>query len=89
MLGADLAIVVRVRNSKGDIIDKMSQRYELRTTPEQLEQTKAGQVIFYRQPELPAGVNTLETVVRDGLANKASVRFTTVGVPRPIRIECA
>jgi VWFA-related protein len=80
-LGADLAIVVRVRNSKGDIIDKMSQRYELRTTPEQLEQTKAGLVIFYRQPELPAGVHTLETVVRDGLANKASVRFTTVEIP--------
>jgi hypothetical protein len=80
-LGADLAIVIRVRNPQGEVIDKMSQRYELRTTPEQLEPTKAGRIIFYRQPDLPAGVYSIETVVRDALADKSSVRFTTVEVP--------
>jgi VWFA-related protein len=80
-LAADLAIVVRVRNASGEIVDKMSQRYELRTTPAELERTKAGEIIFYRQPDLPTGLFTIETVVRDAVSNKASVRFTTVEAP--------
>jgi VWFA-related protein len=80
-LGADLSVVVRIRNAAGEIVDKMSQHYELRTPPDQLERTKAGEIIFYRQPELPPGLHTIETVVRDGLSKKASVRFTTVEIP--------
>ena len=38
-------------------------------------------MIFYRQPDLPPGVYTMETVVYDALAQKASVRFSTVEKP--------
>ena len=77
---SDVAIVVRIRNENGDLVDKMSQRYELTATAEQLPRAKSGEVIFYRQPDLPPGVYTAETVVRDALAETASVRFTTVEV---------
>jgi VWFA-related protein len=80
-LGADVTILARVKKGSGEIIDKMSQHYELRTTPEQLEATRSGEIIFYRQPQLEPGVYTVETIVRDGLTNKASVRFNTVEVP--------
>jgi hypothetical protein len=38
-------------------------------------------VIFYREPELPAGVYTMETVVHDAPSGKSSVRLSTVEVP--------
>jgi VWFA-related protein len=79
----DAAVVVRIRNDAGEIVDKMSQRYELRVAPDQLERAKGGEIIFYREPELPPGLYTVETVVLDALAKKASVRFTTVEKPAP------
>ena len=77
----DVAVVVRFRNDAGDIIDKMSQRYELRAASDQLERAKTGEITFYREPELPPGIYTMETVVRDALAGQASVRFTTIEKP--------
>lgn len=79
--GTDVTILTRVKNTAGEVVDKMSQRYELRAASHQLEATKRGEIIFYRQPELDPGVYTFETIVRDALANRSSVRFTTVEVP--------
>src|SRR5688500_15383333 len=59
----------------------MSQRYELTGPLADLERAKSGEVIFYRQPDLPPGVYQMETVVYDALAKKASVRFATVEKP--------
>ncbi len=39
-------------------------------------------MIFYREPELPAGVYTMETVVFDLPSGKSSVRLSTVEVTR-------
>jgi hypothetical protein len=39
-------------------------------------------VIFYREPELSPGVYTMETVVYDAPSGKASVRLSTVEVPK-------
>ncbi len=63
------------------VIDKVSQRYQVAGPIEKLDQAKNGQVVFYRQPELPPGFYTMETVVYDALAKKASVRFTTIEQP--------
>ena len=38
-------------------------------------------VLFYREPVLPPGVYTMETVVYDNPSKKASVRYSTVQVP--------
>ena len=47
-----------------------------------MESAKQGEVIFYREPELPAGVYTMETVVYDLPSAKSSVRLATVEVTR-------
>ena len=39
-------------------------------------------MLFYREPELPPGVYTMETIVYDGPTAKASVRYATVEVPK-------
>ena len=58
----------------------MSQHYEMAGGPEQLEIAKNSDVIFYREPILPPGVYTMETIVFDNPSKKASVRFATVEV---------
>jgi VWFA-related protein len=78
---ADATVLVRFTDDSGTVIDKMSQRYELKTTAEGIDRARQGEVIFYRQPELPTGVYRMETVVYDALAKKASVRFSTVEKP--------
>ena len=54
-----------------------------------LERAKQGDVIFYREPELPPGVYTMETVVYDAPSGKSSVRLSTVEVPRDRPPSCA
>ena len=40
-----------------------------------------GEILFYRQPDLPPGVYSLETVVQDVVAQRASARLSTLTVP--------
>ncbi len=75
---ADAIVLVRLKNDGGEVIDKMSQRYELQGAIEQIDRAKVGEVIFYRQPDLPPGVYQMETIVYDALSKKASVRYTTI-----------
>ena len=41
----------------------------------------SGQVMFYRQPELPPGVYALEVIVHDAMVDRASARLSTLTVP--------
>jgi VWFA-related protein len=82
-LHADFTVVVRFRGQADEIVRKASQHYEFDGTAEQVESMKKGEVLFYRQVELPPGVYTMETVVFDAVANRASVRFSTVEQPKP------
>ncbi|HEX7085100.1 MAG TPA: VWA domain-containing protein [Vicinamibacterales bacterium] len=78
---ADFTVLVRFRDGKDQIVRKLSQHYALNTPADKLEEIKAGQVLFFRQPELDPGVYGMETVVYDAIGTRASVRFSTVEVP--------
>jgi hypothetical protein len=78
---SDFTVLVRFSDGAKQVIDKVSQRYQVAGPIEKLDQAKNGQVVFYRQPELPPGFYTMETVVYDALAKKASVRFATIEQP--------
>ena len=56
-------------------------QYVLTGTAAEVEAAKQGEILFYRQPELPPGVYTLEAIVYDALADRASARISTVTVP--------
>jgi len=77
---SDFAIITRFVDSQGKVVRKVSQHYEMAGGPEQLEIAKNSDVIFYREPVLPPGVYTMETIVFDNPTKKASVRFATVEV---------
>ena len=77
-LRADFTVLVRFRNQANEIVRKVSQQYQFEGTGEQVESMKQGEVLFYRQVELPAGVYTMETVVFDAIGERASVRLSTI-----------
>jgi VWFA-related protein len=74
MYRADLSVVVRVKNEAKQEVDRLSQHYLLSVPAANLEAARKGEVLFYREAELPAGKYTLEAVAYDAMAGKASVR---------------
>lgn len=77
---ADFMVLVRVKDAAGTVIEKMSQRYELQVPVDQMANSKGGEVLFYREAVLGPANYSLETVVYDAFANKASVRLSTLDV---------
>ena len=79
---SDFAMLVRFLDQQNQVVRKVSQHYEVNGPIGDIERAKQGEVLFYREPELPPGVYTMETVVYDAPSGKSSVRFSTVEVPQ-------
>ena len=79
---SDFAVLVRFLDPQNQVVRKVSQHYEVKGPLADIERAKQGTVIFYREPELPPGVYTMETVVHDAPSGKSSVRLGTVEVPK-------
>jgi VWFA-related protein len=78
---AQAAVVVRVKDSKGGVVQKLSQQYLLSGDAKDLETAKQGEIIFYREPELTPGLYQMESIVYDGHAKHGSARVSTLTVP--------
>ena len=79
---SDFTVLVQFVDSQNETVRKVSQHYDIRGELSQIDRAKLGEVVFYRESELPPGVYSMETVVHDALSGKSSVRFGTVEVPR-------
>ncbi len=78
---ADFSVVVRIKNEAKHEVDRLSQHYLLDATEANLAKARAGEVLFYREAELPPGKYTLEAVAYDAVAGRASVSTRTLEVP--------
>lgn len=78
---ARAAIVVRLLDGAGHLVQKLSQQYVLTGEAKDVEAAKNGEILFYRDPDLAPGVYTIETIVFDGMAHQGSARVTTLSVP--------
>jgi VWFA-related protein len=78
---AQVAVVVRVRDSEGNTVHRLSQQYVLSGDVHEMDAAKQGTIIFYREPELIPGVYTVEAVAYDAIAGQGSVRISTLTVP--------
>jgi VWFA-related protein len=74
-------IVVRVKDQQGQPVQTLSQQYVLSGGAKDVDAARRGEILFYRQPELTPGVYTVEVVAMDMIANKSSVRVSTLTVP--------
>ena len=78
---AQVAVVVRVKDSQGRDVHKLSQQYVLSGDVKDIEAAKRGTILFYREPLLAPGVYTIESIAFDALAGKGSARVSTLTVP--------
>lgn len=76
-----VAVVVRIRDAQGAEVQKLSQQYVLAGDAKDLEAAKKGDILFYREPDLPPGVYTMESIVFDAIAGHGSARVATLTVP--------
>ncbi len=79
---SDFAVIARFLDQDNQVVRKVSQHYEVNGSIDRLESAKQGDVIFYREPELPPGTYTMEAIVYDAPSGKSSVRLSTVEVAR-------
>ena len=75
------AVVVRIRDGQGRVVQTFSQQYVLSGDAKDLEAAKAGEILFYREPDLTPGVYSIESIVYDAIARQGSARIVTVDVP--------
>lgn len=80
---ADFTVVVRVRNEAKHEVDRLSQHYALSVPEANLEAARKGDLLFYREADLPPGRYTLEAVGYDAISTRASVTTATFEVPSP------
>lgn len=78
---AQAAVVVRIRDGRGDEAQKLSQQYLLAGDAKDIEAARNGAILFYREADLSPGVYTMESVVYDAIAQQGSVRIATLTVP--------
>jgi VWFA-related protein len=78
---ADFSIVALVRDHTNQIVQKLSQHYPLSGPIEKLQAAQKGEVLFYRELQLPPGRYTVEVIAYDAPLRKADVRKTSLEVP--------
>lgn len=83
VMTADLAVVVRVRNEYQQEVSRVSQHFQLSSPAAKLEAARAGDILFYRETELPPGQYVLDAVAYDAGAAVSSVKSWPLEVPAP------
>ena len=78
---AEFAILARLVDRNGEALRKGTQPYKLTGPALEAERARQGEILFYRQPELPAGDYTLEYAVHDALSNKAGTGARPLSIP--------
>ena len=81
---AQAAVVARIKNGRGEPVLTLSQQYILTGLESELDAARRGEILFYRQADLPPGPYTVEAVIFDALAERASARLSTVVVPKAV-----
>jgi VWFA-related protein len=83
IMAADLAVVVRVRNEYQQEVGRLSQHYQLSSPAAKVDAAKAGDILFYREADLPPGKYMLDAVAYDAGAVASSVRSFPLEVAAP------
>jgi VWFA-related protein len=77
----DFTILARIRNAQGEVVRKASQPYRLTGPAAQVQAVKQGDVLFFRQPDLPPGQYTVEYAVADALSKRVGAGSVPLLVP--------
>jgi len=78
---SDFSVVALVRDQGDQVVQKLSQHYPLTGPLENINEAKKGDVLFYREAQLPPGKYTVELIAYDGSSGKVSVKNTALEIP--------
>jgi hypothetical protein len=79
----EFTILARIKDAHGTVVRKASEPYRLSGPIADVDRAQQGDVLFFRQPELPPGDYMLEVAVHDAMANTAGARFVPFTVYEP------
>ncbi|MEO6238629.1 MAG: VWA domain-containing protein [Vicinamibacterales bacterium] len=76
-----VTVGVRISDGEGREVQRLSQEYVLTGDAKDIDAARQGEILFYREPDLPPGVYTMEAIAFDALAGQGSVRLSTITIP--------
>jgi VWFA-related protein len=76
----EFSIVALVRDESGQIVQKVSQHYALTGAAQDLEAAKKGNVLFYRELQLPPGKYRVQVIAHDTATGQANVNATPLEI---------
>lgn len=69
----DFSIVALVRDESGQVIQKLSQHYALNGANQDLDKARKGNVLFYREAQLPPGKYRVQLIAYDAATGSVNV----------------
>jgi VWFA-related protein len=78
---ADFSVVALIKDRSGRVVQKLSQHYLLSGPSDKLDAAKKGELLFYRETQLPPGSYTVELIGYDAAGGRAGVRTSVLEVP--------
>lgn len=79
----DAALLVLLKNSSGEIVEKFSKDFAVQVATDKVDAYKAGHLVQTFRTELPPGAYTLEAAIMDRNDNKIGMNKSSLVVPEP------
>jgi len=76
----DFSIVALVRNESEQVVQKLSQHYGLNGAIEDVDKAKKGNVLFYREAQLPPGKYRVQLIAYDAVTGGVNVSNTPLEI---------
>src|SRR6185436_15211485 len=77
----NFTILALIKDQSHQVVGKVSRQYALTGPLDKLKGTKTGNILFYRETELPPGRYDIEAVAYDQPSDKASITRSTIEIP--------
>ena len=76
----NFSVVALIKDQTGQILQKVSRHYPLSGPIEQVDSARKGDLLFYRETQLPAGNYDVELIAHDELSGKTSVQKSALEI---------
>ncbi len=76
----DLRVVALIKDQNKQVVQKLSQQFQLNGAMDKLEETKRNPLLFYSEAELPSGKYEIDIAAYDTPTSKATVQHSTIDV---------
>jgi VWFA-related protein len=77
----DFSIVALIRDASNQVVQKLSQHYALSGAAQDLEAAKKGDVLFYREAQLPPGKYTVQLIAYDVTTKNVNLDSSSLEIP--------